>query len=299
LKGDGKVGVGTGSPASTLDVAGDVAMTSLNMTGQLQIQNDTPTITLRDTNGRTGYIHQNSDIMYFLGGSNNSPHGSWTQVNSQWHLMLNLANNAATFGGVVSTAGSISATGSVSAASFSATGNGIFNMNFCGNVGFGTDWAGFSHKDKANTTQYALLHNGTNGQTILNTTSGQDCLFRQNNSTYGWGNSGGIAMNGYFSTSDSNNKENIKPLGRLLDKLDKIEGKSFEWKQGKTKIKHKEGKHIGLLAQDLQKLCPEVVSENAAGLCYELTAFNGVVIQLLKDLKNEIDDFKEQLKKKP
>jgi hypothetical protein len=287
LKGDGKVGVGTGSPASTLDVAGDVAMTSLNMTGQLQIQNDNPTITLRDTNHRTGYIHMNNDIMYFLGGSNNSPHGSWTQVNSQWPITINVANNAATFGGEVSTAGSVS-----------ATGNGIFNMNFCGNMGFGTDWAGFSHKDKANTTQYALLHNGTNGQTILNTASGQNCLFRQNNSTYGWGNSGGIAMNGYFSTSDCNNKEKIKPLGRLLDKLDKIEGKSFEWKQGKTDIKHKGGKHIGLLAQDLQQLCPEVVSENADGLCYELIAFNGVVIQLLKDLKNEIDDLKAQLKKK-
>jgi hypothetical protein len=88
-------------------------------------------------------------------------------------------------------------------------------------------------------------------------------------------------------------------LGRLLDKLDKIEGKSFEWKQGKTKMKHQEGKHIGLLAQDLQEICPEVVSKNQDGLCNEVTTFNGVIIQLLKDLKHEIDDLKAQLKKKP
>jgi hypothetical protein len=183
-------------------------------------------------------------------------------------MTINVANNNVNIGGSVV-----------------SVDNGSFNSAFSGDMGFGGTWARWAHTSQANTTQYALLHNGTNGQTILNVASGQNCLFRQNNSTYGWGNSGGIAMNGYFSTSDSNNKESIKPLGRLLDKLDKIEGESFEWKQGKTEIKHKEGKHIGLLAQDLQKLCPKVVRENADGLCYELTAFNGVVIQLIKDLK--------------
>lgn len=100
-KGDGKVGVGTGSPAFTFDVAGDVGMT-----GQLQIQNDSPTITLRDTNNKTGYIHMNSDLIYFLGGSNNSPYSSWTQVNSQWPMTINVANNNVSIGGGLYIAGS-------------------------------------------------------------------------------------------------------------------------------------------------------------------------------------------------
>jgi hypothetical protein len=93
-KGDCKVGVGTGSPAFTFDVAGDVGLT-----GQLQIQNDSPTITLRDTNNKTGYIHMNSDVLYFLGGSNNSPYSSWTQVGGQWPMTINVANNNVKIGG--------------------------------------------------------------------------------------------------------------------------------------------------------------------------------------------------------
>jgi hypothetical protein len=179
---------------------------------------------------------------------------------------------------------------------FRSTGNAILNNAGVGLL-YASDWACFAHSSKFSAGNYAVLHNGSSGQTLLNTASGVNGEFRQNNSTVGWWNSGGMAMPGYFNTSDSNNKTNIKPLGRLLDKLDKIEGKSFEWKQGKTKMKHQEGKHIGLLAQDLQQLCPEVVSENEDGLCYELTAFNGVVIQLLKDLKNEIEVLQKEVEK--
>jgi hypothetical protein len=141
LKGDGKVGVGTGSPASTLDVVGDVAMTSLNMTGQLVITNTQPTITLRDTNHRTGYIHMNSDIMYFLSGANGAGIDSWTQVGGQWPMMLNTATNAATFGGAVS-----------------ATGNGIFNNAGVGLL-YAADWACFANSSKFSAGNYELNTN--------------------------------------------------------------------------------------------------------------------------------------------
>ena len=66
----------------------------------IQITGTNPTITFRDTNHRTGYIHVNSNLMYFFGGANNAAPGAWTQVaNSRWPLYLNLTNNQAVFGG--------------------------------------------------------------------------------------------------------------------------------------------------------------------------------------------------------
>jgi len=52
---------------------------------------------------------------------------------------------------------------------------------FIGNVGF-PGYAGFAHKDRANTTDYALIQR-TNGQTFLNSSLSQNLLFRQGNVT--------------------------------------------------------------------------------------------------------------------
>jgi lipopolysaccharide export system protein LptA len=51
----------------------------------------------KDTNNRSGMIHMNSDRMYFLSGVANSE--TWTQVNSQWALYLQMNTNQAVFSG--------------------------------------------------------------------------------------------------------------------------------------------------------------------------------------------------------
>jgi hypothetical protein len=62
-----------------------------------------PTIYLKDTDNRSGMIHMNSSVMYFLNGAGNGSE-TWTQQNGQdWALQLNMNNNRATFGGVVTT----------------------------------------------------------------------------------------------------------------------------------------------------------------------------------------------------
>lgn len=106
-----------------------------------------------------------------------------------------------------------------------------------------------------------------------------------------------LFVDGTGYSSDSNLKENIQPLGRMLDKMDKVEGKTFEWKDDLTgKNKRRKGKQVGLLAQDIQQVCPEAVQESDDGLTYDQTALNGVLIQLIRDLKNEIDDLKKNKK---
>ena len=74
-------------------------------TGNILINNTSPTLYFQDTNENSAMIHCNSNLLYFLRGGVNST--TWTQVNGQWPLYLNLTNNDAVFGGNVSVVGDV------------------------------------------------------------------------------------------------------------------------------------------------------------------------------------------------
>jgi len=66
---------------------------------------------------------------------------------------------------------------------------------------------------------------------------------------------GALSSVDYNSTSDKKLKTNIKSIENSIDILRKINPISFEWKEtGK--------KSYGLIAQELEKILPELVSEN-------------------------------------
>ncbi len=95
---------GTATDSTKVAKAGDTMTGSLtvqndlSITGQQEIRNANPTITMRDTDHRTGYIHTNSNLMYFMGSSGSDQgYGNW----STFPLYLNLINNDAVFGGAV------------------------------------------------------------------------------------------------------------------------------------------------------------------------------------------------------
>ena len=67
------------------------------------------------------------------------------------------------------------------------------------------------------------------------------------------------STNGFFETSDERLKNVIKPLDTDLEKLKDIRKVYFEWKDKSSKTK---GTQIGILAQDIQKIYPEIVDTN-------------------------------------
>ena len=87
-------------------------------------------------------------------------------------------------------------------------------------------------------------------------------------------------------SSDARLKSNIESLGSTLPKLLQIDGKSYEIK-GKQKI--------GVLAQDIKEVFPELVSEDDN----EMLAVNyqGLVPVLINALKEQDAKMKEQEKK--
>ncbi len=88
-------------------------ITDFTMTGTHIINSASPTIRLQDTDHRTGFIHMNSNLMYFLSSASNNA-TTWTQNGSHWPLTLNMTTDEARFGGnVVVAEGTLTVSGNV------------------------------------------------------------------------------------------------------------------------------------------------------------------------------------------
>lgn len=90
-------------------------------------------------------------------------------------------------------------------------------------------------------------------------------------------------------TSDLRLKKNIKTLSNVLNKLDKVRSIRFQWKNTDKKLGIVAGEEkIGLIAQDVQKVFPELVMHEQRGyrmLDYsELTA---ILVEAVKELRSE------------
>ena len=97
-----------------------------------------------------------------------------------------------------------------------------------------------------------------------------------------------------YGSSDKRLKENIQPIENALDKLDKIGGYTFDW-DDKIAIHGHEGHDIGVIAQEIESILPEVVTTRDNG--YKAVKYEKIVpflIQCIKELKDEIRDLKSQ-----
>jgi hypothetical protein len=86
--------------------------------------------------------------------------------------------------------------------------------------------------------------------------------------------------------SDVRVKENIKTIDNAITKVNKLRGVEFN-KIGSEK------KSIGVIAQEIEKVLPEVVKEDDKGM--KSVAYGnivGVLIEAIKDQQKQIDELK-------
>jgi hypothetical protein len=99
----------------------------------------------------------------------------------------------------------------------------------------------------------------------------------------------------YGSPSDIRLKENIKPIESALEKAMKLQGVTFDWKESDSILKLKED--VGFIAQDVQKVIPELVRENENGmLSMRHQGIPPILLEAIKELKLEIDSLKNKIK---
>jgi hypothetical protein len=96
-----------------------------------------------------------------------------------------------------------------------------------------------------------------------------------------------------FSSSDKNLKENLNQISDTQNIINGIKGYTFDWND-KTE---REGSDVGVIAQDVQKVFPNIVKEREDGyLAVDYIKLIPVLIEEVKRLNSEITELKEKIK---
>ena len=104
----------------------------------------------------------------------------------------------------------------------------------------------------------------------------------------------------YYS-SDERLKENITPIQNALEKVEKINGVEFDWKDSFIEeVGGEDGyfirKHdVGVIAQQIKEVLPEVVAEREENgmLAVKYDRIVALLIEAIKELKEEVKQLKE------
>jgi len=105
---------------------------------------------------------------------------------------------------------------------------------------------------------------------------------------------GSVAVaNSWTTFSDVRYKENIATIDHALDKIDNLNGYYYTWKNGDDK-----SRQAGLLAQDVEKVLPEIVNTNEQGYkSVDYGKMNALLLQALKEQNDLIKTLQQRLEK--
>ena len=304
----GKIGVGTGSPASALSITGGVAIGSyattatagngsLIMSGGLGLWTDTP----------QGTLHINSEY----GGTQWTPFaiGKNLIIQGNGNNGLSLFDNTRANPWAIYNYG-----GDIRISTMPALGDSVTSPGFevtfkrSGNVGINTltpaskfaVGGGVAIGTYAGTT--AAPANGLliSGNVLIGTATDAGYKLRVNGTGYFDGAL--AASGGAWSSSDRRFKKdivNVASTGNIMDKIRQLNGVYYHWRQAQFPERNFGGRRqVGVIAQDVEGIFPELVTTGPDG--FKSVAYDklsAVLIEGVKAQQNQLDEHDMQIKK--
>ena len=284
--------------------------------GDVGIGTDSPTEKLEVED--SGTVGVNKDVLTITNKVPTSPTVD-TTVGMNFNLQQS-TNSAITYGAI--RVGEHSGTGSVKGSMrfMVQDYSGGFNLaermriESNGNVGIGTDNPNrLLTVETTGSGSYLALNSSSNNTTIGSDVNGAFIVFDDSASAYrmvieettgdvGIGNSnpsykldvtGAIRATGTITeNSDERLKENINTIENACDKVSQIRGVEY------NKI-GEEGKKIGVIAQEIEKVIPEVVTEDKDGIkSVAYTNLVGLLIQSNKELIERVTELENIINNK-
>ena len=107
------------------------------------------------------------------------------------------------------------------------------------------------------------------------------------------GTSGEIRATGditAFYSSDIRLKENIQPIQNALEKIESISGNTYDWKEGYDEIHSHKGNDVGVIAQEIESILPQIVTNRDNG--YKAVQYEKIVPLLIEAIKELSDKIK-------
>jgi len=294
INSSGNVGIGTTSPSQALSVEDTILIKDTQSSASQLIFGDAA----NDFAGRIFYNH-GSDAMQFF-------------VNASERMRI-------TSGGSVGIGTSSPSTWPYPALQIK---NGAIASETYGTTSFtwvGANWSNDGVTEKFIVNGRAALLTLVNGGLLFNFTpsegtAGSSITFTQafrivnnGNIIIGTGGDAGykLYVNGTYAgtsafqnVSDGRFKKDITPVENALTKINQLNGISFNWdKEKRPDLNLDDNNHLGLIAQDVEKILPQVVLTGEDELETKTISYSDIVpvlIEAIKELSKEIEILKQK-----
>jgi hypothetical protein len=118
----------------------------------------------------------------------------------------------------------------------------------------------------------------------------------EKNGAYAFSIFGSLWVNGTTYASDERFKQNISAIQSPLKKLMRLKGVEYEMKTDKfSKNRFQPGKQIGLLAQNVEQVVPEAVSEMDGYKGVDYAKLVPLLIESIKEQQKQIEELKHKI----
>jgi hypothetical protein len=160
-------------------------------------------------------------------------------------------------------------------------------------------------KDWQSDSDDALYLNWATGKPVYlgNPGTNRSALIVSGDATVGADGTGGLTVNGVITaqdvilSSDSRLKSDVRALVDPLDRLRRLRGVSFQWLG--TEPDAEESRSVGVLAQEVEAVFPELVSQPASngmrGVHYP--GLSAVLIEACKELAERVERLEESTRR--
>jgi hypothetical protein len=226
-----------------------------------------------------------------------------------WVYYLN-SSNYSTYASPLAGSASLTTTGTVTSGTWSASFGAVSGANLtslnASNLGSGTvpvlrlgasgtrDATTYLRGD--NTWQTvsggATLNNSPSGTlypTMSSATSGTYSTAYVSSTALTFTTSTGtLSATVFTSLSDASKKKNIRPIENAIEITKKLEGVRFDWKDT-------DAPSIGVIAQEVEKVLPELVAENDGVKSVSYGNIVGVLIEAIKEQQVRIEELERKL----
>ena len=159
--------------------------------------------------------------------------------------------------------------------------NRLFVRGSDGNVGIGTTWPAGKLD--------VWYGTGANVRRFILQDDGNAVIY----------NSAGTALWNAGTWSSIRFKENVKPVVKALDKVMKLRGVNFDWKAGRVNPFTGNSKGLGLIAEEVGEVLPEIVSYEKDGSGYaasfDYDKLTAVLVEAIKEQQKEIEELKVEI----
>jgi len=231
-----------------------------------------------DTGGTTGFQNDNPNLNWTHGGSVGSLNMYMTQAGMAWNGGFRLK----VFGAISPNVLCFQDVNCITASNADLTLNSNNNNSlFLGNATNGVKInqnAGDAYVKLFSNGSWWNLHN-SGGTMYFSNNSGYNPLYLSGNTAYG----------NFVNVSDERLKKDITQIPEALNRVLKLKGVSYTWKSDNTK-------GIGLIAQDVEKVFPEVVKTDEKGIKgVNYGYLVGPLVEAIKDQQKSIDDLKAEV----